>query len=344
MEVEFLSNMRYNLLASKEEWDDWLVKLACFHDFYERAIRAPASPLHVTSPSTLRFTSPMPSPTVTMASRSTTETPQAWPPLLHPNAGPVSPLAPKLGLPLPTTRKRTFVDDDAVEHPAKRAAPPRVESMSAGPQMAPRMSMPPNGMPVPRLTVNTNTGPSGYPMNSHPSTKPVSLPPLIPGVRAMSTVYQQPPHLAQPPMSTPPVPSGISPSAFVGPPLLSHPPLPFGTPSKPTPGGLAPPYASSPMVEPPFGNQGVHTPMSLTPITQSPMAYLEQRQSPYRPIRHVNTLLYPPPSASLEQYHLPMPVPVQPPQMHYQPLGRRYDVRTGVVPDFVLFNRGHYPN
>ncbi|KAJ2957352.1 hypothetical protein NQ176_g11251 [Zarea fungicola] len=34
MEVEFLSNMRYNLLASKEEWEMWLAKLACFHEYY----------------------------------------------------------------------------------------------------------------------------------------------------------------------------------------------------------------------------------------------------------------------------------------------------------------------
>lgn len=92
-----------------------------------------------------------------------------------------------------------------------------------------------------------------------------------------------------------------------------------------------------------------------TPISNSPSFYLQQRNSPYKPIRHVNTLLYPPPSASLDQYHLSVPIP--PTQMHYQPLGRRNDVRTGVVPEFLLYNRtqqhpqlplqaapqGHYP-
>ncbi|UKZ64103.1 uncharacterized protein TrAtP1_005322 [Trichoderma atroviride] len=82
----------------------------------------------------------------------------------------------------------------------------------------------------------------------------------------------------------------------------------------------------------------MHTPIALTPISHSPSVYLQQRASPYRPIRHVNRLLYPPPSASLDQYHLA--VPVQPTQMHYQPLGRRNDLRTGVVPEFVVYNRG----
>ncbi|KAG8530476.1 uncharacterized protein KY384_004979 [Bacidia gigantensis] len=37
MEVEFLSNMRYSLYASKAEWDDWHVKLGKFADYYDKA-------------------------------------------------------------------------------------------------------------------------------------------------------------------------------------------------------------------------------------------------------------------------------------------------------------------
>ena len=40
MEVEFLSNMRYSLLASKEEWEEWLVKLAKFYEYMQRAQRS----------------------------------------------------------------------------------------------------------------------------------------------------------------------------------------------------------------------------------------------------------------------------------------------------------------
>ena len=37
MEVEFLSNVRYNLFASKDEWNKWNAKLRRFSDFYHKA-------------------------------------------------------------------------------------------------------------------------------------------------------------------------------------------------------------------------------------------------------------------------------------------------------------------
>jgi hypothetical protein len=77
----------------------------------------------------------------------------------------------------------------------------------------------------------------------------------------------------------------------------------------------------------PMGN-GVRT-----PISNSPSVYLQQRPSPYKPVRHVNTLLYPPPSAFLHEYHFSN---VPPTQMHYQPLGRRNEFKTGVVPEFAM--------
>ncbi|RYP00851.1 hypothetical protein DL763_000576 [Monosporascus cannonballus] len=76
MEVEFLSNMRYGLLTSKEQWQEWLQKLACYREYYERAkmerkhCQAPPlpahMPVHVPSPSHKRFASPLPSPTNTV--------------------------------------------------------------------------------------------------------------------------------------------------------------------------------------------------------------------------------------------------------------------------------------
>jgi hypothetical protein len=346
MEVEFLSNMRYNLLASKEEWDSWLVKLACFHEYYERALRAPTSPLHVPSPATHHFSSPVSSPTgAPRPSMPDVSTPNfhsahAWPMYPHPHpTDAISPLATKPAISLPTaSRKRTSPGEDVLEHPAKRVAPPRLEApVGSVPNMVARGNVP-NRLPVPQLTLVTNPGVTSVPATATNAASNVSLPPLQPGVRAMSTVYQQtqPAMVQQPTMPAPSAPPTLTPTSFQGAPLPGH--HHFSTPNKhPNPAGLMP-YTSSPMVEP-FGNHsGLHTPVSLTPIANSPIAYLQQRQSPYRPIRHVNTLLYPPPSASLDQYHLS--VPVQPTQMHYQPLGRRNDVRTGVVPDFVMFNRG----
>jgi hypothetical protein len=178
----------------------------------------------------------------------------------------------------------------------------------------------------------------------------VSLPPLQPSVRAMSTVYQtNPPTAATLQMqSTGPTLS----TTTVSGPMYSVAGLPaqsqvsYGTPTKHhSPGTLAPTYGSSPLVEP-FGiASAVQTPLVHTPISNSPSVYLQHRASPYKPIRHVNRLLYPPPSASLDQYHLAVPVP--PNQMHYQPLGRRHDLRTGIVPEFLMYNRGqqqHLPS
>ncbi|KAH6603699.1 hypothetical protein Trco_008474 [Trichoderma cornu-damae] len=382
MEVEFLSNMRYNLLASKDEWEDWLAKLACFHDYYEQAFRVPASPLHLASPSSRSFHSPIPSPTTmplpvpadmayipaTAPTYSPTSSRHAQNWAMY-HANPVSPLAARPSMALPVCRKRS-PEVDPIEHPAKRhmRQAPRsgvvvlpvmpARSDSARPPM-PRLAIvttaqaPPAqtaaAFPTTTTTTTTTTTPmaAGYaPQSPYAAQRAaasytpqspyaanqgmVSLPPLQAGMRAMSTVYQ-PPHAA-PAASSVTVPAAAFPSAA----LPGHSSMPYTTPSKHL---AASTYTSSPMAEPPFGAApGVHTPVALTPISHSPSVYLQQRASPYKPVRHVNRLLYPPPSASLDQYHLA--VPVQPAQMHYQPLGRRNDVRTGVVPEFILYNRG----
>ncbi|UKZ78851.1 hypothetical protein TrVFT333_006597 [Trichoderma virens FT-333] len=373
MEVEFLSNMRYNLLASKDEWEDWLTKLACFRDYYEQALRVPASPLLAASPSSRSFHSPLVSPTTTtlpaadaFASAVSTYSPpvsrhaQNWA-MYH--ANPVSPLAARPSMTLPVCRKRS-PDVEPIDHPAKRIM--RRAPMAAVPWPK---TVPESGrLPVPHLTIvtqphvsqavafptpaaasttATTTSPMavGYtPQSPYANQNMVSLPPLQTGLRAMSSVYQpyqQPPAASVPyeayhpptiPASTASVPAAGFPSA---------PPMSYATPSKHqhTPASLASAYTSSPMAEPLFGAaSGVHTPIALTPISHSPSVYLQQRASPYKPIRHVNRLLYPPPSASLDQYHLAVPVP--PTHMHYQPLGRRNDLRTGVVPEFIVYNRG----
>ncbi|KAL7957233.1 hypothetical protein V8C34DRAFT_315047 [Trichoderma compactum] len=401
MEVEFLSNMRYNLLASKDEWEDWLTKLACFRDYYEQALRVPASPLAV-SPSSRSFHSPLVSPTSTVTlpaadaafapAAVTTYSPpvsrhaQNWA-MYH--ANPVSPLAARPSMTLPVCRKRS-PDVEPIDHPAKRIMRRAPMAGAPWPKAAPESGR----LPVPHLTIvttqpqapqpvafptaaavstttTTTTSPmaAGYtspsaaqgavasytpatsytPQSPYANQNMVSLPPLQTGMRAMTTVYQpyQPSAAPVPyeayhpptgaPVSTTSVPAAGFPSAAP----QSHPSMAYTTPSKHqhTPVSLAAAYTSSPMAEPLFGAaSGMHTPIALTPISHSPSVYLQQRASPYKPIRHVNRLLYPPPSASLDQYHLAVPVP--PTHMHYQPLGRRNDLRTGVVPEFIVYNRG----
>lgn len=362
MEVEFLSNMRYNLLASEAEWEEWLVKLAHFHEYYERALRLPASPTRVTSPTNKSFHTPIPSPTgATMPSTSdllpitpsgatgyspSSSQSQNWT-AYQVNA--ISPLAAKPPMEFPVSRKRN-VEDDILEHPAKRVAPPRLAQIPAQAMTArPNGSTDPARLPVPpQLTLITNQQPSSQPVsyappNGYPAPLNVanqgvvSLPPLQAGVRAMSTVYQPPlvPQAAPPGSVGPQLPATSYPAAT----LPAHPQLGFGTPNKHQSPALAA-FGSSPMAEHFGPGSAVHTPISHTPMANSPSVYLQQRNSPYKPIRHVNTLLYPPPSASLDQYHLA--VPVAPTQMHYQPLGRRNDLRTGVVPEFVMYNRAQH--
>lgn len=367
MEVEFLSNMRYNLLASKQEWDEWLEKLACFREYYERALRLPASPVPNISPKQHVPPSPIHSPTngampdfgpVTPTvtnnfSPASVRSQQNWPAYQANNN--LSPLAGKPAMNLMPSRKRSF-EEDPSDHPAKRLVPSSRIPQSAP---APGPSHPSARLSAPSLTLVTNQQQPNVQNNSLPplpmqtpysqnglvaqTTAPavqnhVSLPPLQPGMRAMSTVYQQPGPSSMPPQQIPASAPSLPQSNFTGPTLPSHTPMSFNAGGKNrSPGSLAP-FSSSPMPDH-FGNaSGVHTPMVHTPISNSPSFYLQQRNSPYKPIRHVNTLLYPGPPSSLDQYHLQVPIP--PNQMHYQPLGRRNDVRTGVVPEFLLYNRG----
>ncbi|PFH62285.1 hypothetical protein XA68_14280 [Ophiocordyceps unilateralis] len=367
MEVEFLSNMRYNLLASKDEWEGWLVKLACFHEYYERALKLPASPIRHPSPANIAFGSPGPSPTAASLPAAPDLGPYASsvysPSPSHPKTlsayqvGITSPLTtskPLMGL--AAARKRS-PEEELADHPPKRQVPPRPAQVVTSSAMGQRPGCPVDGarLPVPPLTIVTNharnmvnsfTAANGYhPQMAAGGQQVVSLPPLQSGIRAMPGLYpsaaqatiaqqQQPPQQQQQSVPQAALVAPLPTTPYCMAPLAGHAAMGYGTPTKHhSPGSLGP-FGSSPLMDhlgP--GSAGVHTPMS-----SSPSVYLQQRNSPYKPIRHVNTLLYPPPSASLDQYHLS--VPVQPNQMHYQPLGRRHDVRTGVVPEFLVFNRG----
>lgn len=363
MEVEFLSNMRYSLLTTKEEWEAWLAKVGSFYDYYDAALRLPSPPpakLTIPSPTGAFYSSPAPSPTNMngMVSMATTPTLPYSPngvPVVNGHQGwaqPGSPLANRPSLPM--TRKRSF-DSDLAEPPAKRI-PHGAYAMGSG---MPRQAAPVPAQPqvvdpmrrmgqVPTLTIDTSshTLPHSQSLPYTP-TNPVStssqgvmsLPPLGHGVRAMATVYSQAPQsnavpaatMAQLPAPNPVYSNAVPPQhpqvqSLQPPPQTQAPSMGYSTPTKSQAqahGGVV--YGSSPLAE------AYHTPVLHTPMSHSPSVYLQQRPSPYKPVRHVNTLLYPPPSASLEEYHLAVP----PQQMHYRPLGRRNDLRTGIVPEFI---------
>lgn len=393
MEVEFLSNMRYSLLVSKNQWEEWLVRLAKFWEYCSRAQQTPTSPLAIPSPAHRNpFVTSLPSPTSQAApalhpaqQHVRTYSPvansyngnanQAWQ-TAYQAGNAVSPLALKPDL--QNLRKRGLPEEDPTEPPAKRISrqPPQPQPQPQlaldlqhqalkqlpiqRPVPAPASDAP--RLTVPSLTINTNnTAPlpstiahlSANNSYAPQQASALSLPPLVPGVRAMATVY--PPTTTalapQVPYSSTNGPHLTTSAAPVVTPTTYSTPA-YGTPTKRlspqsqlTPATAA--YASSPLGESfphhvltPLSNMGGTSSGVRTPISHSPSIYLQQRPSPYKPVRHVNTLLYPPPSAFLHEYHLSNAVP--PTQMHYQPIGQRNEYRTGVVPEYALAGQTLY--
>ncbi|KAL2132540.1 hypothetical protein VTI74DRAFT_3700 [Chaetomium olivicolor] len=381
MEVEFLSNMRYTLLVSAEQWEQWLGKLTRFWSYLELAQRVASpspSPLLIPSPSHRSYASPLQSPTVPLtpgvqsathsfALHSPNLAPlingnQNWP-ASYVASNAASPLAQK---PQPVSyRKRSFPEEeDAAEHPAKRVSripvgqakpsghipsqapfqPPSVSTQVPpslpNPTAVPAVhSRPTHGLPsdqgrppVPSLTLNTAqtaevpaTQPYGVSAYAPPQSTPLSLPPLASGVRAMSMVFPTATYASSQPISA--TCGTVTPTTTV--------PPTYDTPTKrlsPQDSFATYPGSSPLVMATPIGNAGTASGLH-TPISHSPSIYLQQRNSPYKPVRHVNTLLYPPPSAFLQQYHFPSPV--MPSQMHYQPLGKRNEFRTGILPEFL---------
>ncbi|RKU47026.1 hypothetical protein DL546_008458 [Coniochaeta pulveracea] len=412
MEVEFLQNLQYNLLASKAQWEEWLVKLSGFREYCERAQRPQQLPLAIPAPGYRSANvSPLSSPTGMLQvsphsqqpplslhaySPGTTSLPSsgpatAWPPSSQVPLGGMptstSPLGRRPAMQQNQSHRKRSLDEAQTEPPAKRLqlqpqhSQPQAQlhahdvSLYQAQAQVPtanryaQMPQPGNRpdavrLPVPNLTSDTNTA-SAAPSSATTygsgnlyvpqQGSALSLPPLMPGVRAMSTVF--PPTTTS---FTPQLVLGSTGSAMpavpapVVTPISSYPMSNYTTPTKRmSPGTLTPAavasYASSPldggytytypsMTNTPIKNRSVAGSVH-TPLSQSPSVYLQQRQSPYKPVRQVNTLLYPPPSAFLQEYHFGNVVPAA--QMHYQPLGRR-EVRTGILPEFAAARSNLY--
>jgi hypothetical protein len=130
-----------------------------------------------------------------------------------------------------------------------------------------------------------------------------------------------------------PAPGGRSMAMVYPPPLQWQQPL--GTPTSmtapPFPTSYTPTAGSRQMS--PYPPSAGSSPVSAFPTTTSrqlsPSHFLNQRQSPYRPVRGVHTLLVPPPSSSM---HNPAQN-IAYNQMQYQPLGRpTTERRAGPLP------------
>ena len=349
MEVEFLSNMRYSLFTSEKQWKDWHIKLGKFAAYVDAASRPQPERLPAPSrgPSTPTVLNPptLPSPpgsTHASPPFQATNSPHRatyskTPPSLY--SGPLPELDLRNG------RKRS-VDENAYEPLPKRLSrhypPPYPPTSSSSPASS-------LGMASGTATTAPSHAPPSYSATSGPR---LELPRLaVPALNASSgsCTTVRPSHQLPPiqhsgrttPQSVypPPVnwstPSSVSASS--GPP--SRPQLFTSGPSYDYQSRQQSPYPTSANVSPTSSVFPSSASQSQPPTQLSPSYFLFQRNSPYRPVRQVNTLLQHPPSGSIQN------VPAVPTEsMHYQPLGKSARERkVGVLPmwDHNTFSEPH---
>ena len=324
MEVEFLSNMRYTLYASEQEWREWHLKLGKFSEYYDKASRnqaglrnlaIPNPQFHVARdlPSPPASTNTSPPFSVHQPNTGTLPHPLSMPPYLGPKVP--SPDANAQ----PWTRKRSL-EDDNLEPAAKR-----LHSIGASANSSTTLtpSTLNNTPPVPRLpmpNLSISSGQPQYCYNSSPRQLPMSA------GRAISTVYPGPNTRSYTKVQLPSLPTTnqVSHAGSVN----------AATPLERQTRQIAYTTAAS-TPSPTACHFPQHTPNGL-----SPSGWPAPRTSPYKPIRSVNTLLVPPPSASIQNH----PQNVSYGQMHYQPLGKPVTERkTGVLPYFP-FNTWSQPH
>jgi hypothetical protein len=309
MEVEFLSNMKYNLFTDVDDWSKWQSLLGKFASFVDRAAHPPppiqARPMPILPPaSSLQLPMALPSPPASN---------QASPPYAADSVhgafgynapishGPTPAPSPLSHMPVSSTafaesRKRSR-DDYATEPPAKRVASGLQEFASTRYPVQvshnPRLTLP--SLPIPQSSSQNGSSMSMSMSQTH------HLPPLNVPARAMGMVF---------PSSTGPlhahtgVTAGPSPqpASQMSSQYQSRQQSPFPGSAGASPTSVLQPSATA-----------LHPPNQV-----SPTYFLQQRNSPYRPVHNVSTLLYPPPSGALQ--HRPQSTEFQ--RMRYQPLGK----------------------
>lgn len=324
MEVEFLSNMRYDLYASEAEWAEWKAKLGRFGTYYEKAsklalVDETRSNPPVT-PTNQSFPHKLPSPPTThhsgtyMPSNNYAGLPNPASTIPH---LPRSPLRQRVPPGLLNDRKRSF--DSSIEMPpAKRIHPSSGLPQSLG-ISTPASTISSTSTQFPPMNVSESVDPASInelarlPVPRIPITNSIQgnqLAPLImPVNRAMSTVF---------PSTTTAWSQPVTPISAVPPNLYQNPIPSLGD-------GVRSQSAFPSAHTSPNGYNGTVSPLPGL----SPSYFLTNRSSPYRPVRHVNTLLIPPPSAALQSSARNLSTD----QMHYQPLSKlTTERRTGPVP------------
>lgn len=335
MEVEFLSNMKYCLFTTADDWSQWQALLGKFAAFFERASRPLPAALHapiLPPASSLNFPVALPSPPASnqaspayLADLGSNGVAYGVPTMPGPSPAPSPHVFSAHGAVVnrPNLRKRSR-DEHAVEPPPKRQAggypewqAPHQYAMPQSGQVLPQLPRP----MLPSLASQSVSHPSSGVLHSG-GPLPQQLPPLaVPG-RAMGMVY----------------PSMNAPSLL---PQVQQLANPAQTQSQCSSRQHSP-YATS-RTGSPLGGVAQSAP-SLHPAVQiSPTYLLQKRDSPYRPVHNVATLLHPPPSSTLEHRAQNM----ESNQMYYQPLGKPQQRQTGRLPyvsqNMWLDGDGHLP-
>ncbi|EWC48600.1 hypothetical protein DRE_01822 [Drechslerella stenobrocha 248] len=332
MEVEFLSNMRYSLFTSEAEWADWHMKLGKFGEYWERAQRVPTSSL------VHQFSSITPTSTVAPSLPSPPASNHASPPYMtshSPNSnyptlssGPVLPvtnISPKNNGSIlqryrdeldrfeSASRKRTL-EDIGMQPPTKRVS--RSGPSSTMNQYPPALAVPtpsPNPYAL-HLPINPNA-----PMPTAPAAlQPPQHQAYYPTTRAMSTVY---------PSSTASWTASQTMTSGWNPPPMQLAAAQQAAPQAPVSHSMSiVPYPTSRHTSPYPLNSSNSSPNTFVGTNNnSPSVFLTSRESPYRPVRSVSTLLVSQHAA--EAQHLGHE------QMQYQPLTKsRNEYRQGPVP------------
>ena len=360
MEVEFLSNMRYNLFVSEEDWKKWHIKLGRFWVYFDQASRT--SPVEQPRrapgplPSTAQLTAhKLPSPPLSINSSAPYPASQAaqgsWnQPLTAPSYLPRSPIRQPYHVPdlsyVPPTRKRSLDYDSSENHqPAKRMARSTASvtpSSNLTPGSAPQSAFTPGNGSQPVFTPGNASQSAFTPGSSAISSTaitPLNRIPRLPMPQGHPLPAQVPPN-AQGPLAQLPLPAGRAMST-VYPNTSSNAYSQSGTPATSAGGPALNVYTNIPALgttsrhQSPFpASSATVSPINptgpmLNPQRLSPSYFLTNRNSPYRPVRAVNTLLHPPPSASMQNPARTLNYQ----QMHYQPLSKAAtERRAGVVP------------
>ncbi|KAL8678804.1 MAG: hypothetical protein Q9186_004862 [Xanthomendoza sp. 1 TL-2023] len=353
MEVEFLSNMRYTLYASETEWKTWHMKLGKFWKYFEAASKSPVeAPPRILNPS-------IPSPGALPALPSPPASTHTSPPYFtshsfnsntpsHPHPLSMPPCLPYTG-PSPSgqisesgvtavSRKRSHEQtSESIEPPAKRQAPSGSSSAGSAAVMTPSTL---NGFTPTTSCMTVSTGRTSL------FTGPrLPMPNLSIATGDHNTI-----HLAATPAQLP-IPGGTSRTVSL--PSVSRLPQSSILPSLPQTMRMHhdAAHSSSPITDwssrrsSVAASVGTPSPTSINfptsaqaPANLSPHVFPLARNSPYKPIRGVNTLLAQPPSASMHNPSQGMSHS----QMHYQPLGKPpSQSRQGVLPSLHHDSWGH---